>query len=234
MRRILPPLFIGVALAASVCSAYLALNYAADDGEKGLIADSEEHWFGTVTPTVLKHDFKLTNRTDQVVVLDHLVKSCGCTSASAGAKRLEPNASTVISCEMDTKGRRGQVASRVSVVYQAQGQAQQSLDLWLRAEVVPMVQLAPSKLEFSLGRSETKQINVSSSEPGVSVISVRCDHKAFAAKVLPGSPDIIEISFDASQWLDLEGATELVVETTHETERQIIVALRVIGTGAGN
>lgn len=227
MRKHLSLIVVAIAMAASLGLSALALL----GGSAGaLVVDANEHDFGTVKPGELSHTFRLTNRTRHSIEFRGIVKSCGCTEASLPARPLGPSESTAVRCVVDARGRRGKFVSFLRIMYRevgGQDGEQQAVMCILRAKVDAVVSIEPPDVEFTLGRSETKRFQVTSSEPGVKAKAVRCDHAALEAQ-LGGDGLSFEIAFDASRWKDNEGTVSVDVETSWEPEKVIRVPARIV------
>ncbi|MDD5120577.1 MAG: DUF1573 domain-containing protein [Candidatus Omnitrophica bacterium] len=64
---------------------------------------------------VLKHDFILKNETSDILEINSVNSSCGCTVSKADKKSLLPQSSTAISVTFNTKGYLGNVKQFVYV-----------------------------------------------------------------------------------------------------------------------
>jgi hypothetical protein len=64
---------------------------------------------------VLKHDFQLKNETNDILEINSIHTSCGCTASQAGKKSLTPQESTTISVTFNSKGYWGAVEQFVYV-----------------------------------------------------------------------------------------------------------------------
>jgi len=80
------------------------------------IADPNEWDFGQVkSGAILKHDFILKNETNDVIKINKIHSSCGCTASEAVKKSLLPGESTVIKVTFNSKGYSGPVRQFVYV-----------------------------------------------------------------------------------------------------------------------
>jgi hypothetical protein len=100
-------------------------GYCSAEGQEsnGLVALSEKEkvdpnqWdFGIVKPgVVLKHDFLLKNETSDILEINNIHTSCGCTASEAKKKSLLPQESTLISVSFNSHGYLGPVEQFVYV-----------------------------------------------------------------------------------------------------------------------
>lgn len=65
--------------------------------------------------TVLKHDFILKNETKDILKINNIHTSCGCTVSEADKKSLMPQESTAITVSFNTQGYSGPVQQFVYV-----------------------------------------------------------------------------------------------------------------------
>ena len=83
--------------------------------EKGKV-DLNNWDFGRVKPgTVLKHDFLLKNQTKDILKINSIHTSCGCTVSKSGKQSLLPQESTEIKVTFDSHGYSGPVTQFVYV-----------------------------------------------------------------------------------------------------------------------
>ena len=64
---------------------------------------------------VLKHDFILKNETDNILKINNIHTSCGCTASESAKKSLMPQESTTIIVSFNSKGYLGAVTQFVYV-----------------------------------------------------------------------------------------------------------------------
>lgn len=92
----------------------------------GVRAGAEQYFeervkdFGTVPrgPT-LTHYFRITNTTNQNVIISGARVSCGCTSATIAVAQLKPGESTAVTAQMDTRRFYGHKAVTIYVTFSA-------------------------------------------------------------------------------------------------------------------
>ncbi len=75
-----------------------------------------EYDFGTVEQgTIVKHSFIITNTGGDVLKINHVNASCGCTAAKPDKSELSPGESTNINVQFNTNGRKGKQRKSVYV-----------------------------------------------------------------------------------------------------------------------
>jgi hypothetical protein len=78
--------------------------------------DPNQWDFGKVKPgAVLKHDFILKNETNDILGINNIHTSCGCTASESAKKSLMPQESTTITVSFNSKGYSGPVTQFVYV-----------------------------------------------------------------------------------------------------------------------
>lgn len=78
--------------------------------------DRNEWDFGKVKPgAVLKHDFVLKNETNDILGINNIHTSCGCTASESAKKSLIPQESTAIKVTFNSGGYSGPVTQFVYV-----------------------------------------------------------------------------------------------------------------------
>ncbi|MCX5694089.1 MAG: DUF1573 domain-containing protein [Candidatus Omnitrophica bacterium] len=78
--------------------------------------DTNEWDFGVVKQgDVLKHDFILKNETNDILEINSIHTSCGCTVSQSDKKSLMPQESTVIKVSFNSRGYLGEVKQFVYV-----------------------------------------------------------------------------------------------------------------------
>jgi hypothetical protein len=79
-------------------------------------ADANEWDFGKVKQgAILKHDFVLKNQTKDILEINNIHTSCGCTASKSDKKSLSPQESTAIKVTFNSQGYLGQVQQFVYV-----------------------------------------------------------------------------------------------------------------------
>jgi hypothetical protein len=100
---------------------YCAQTPTGSSGQAGGYAEKGKidlnHWdFGKVKPeAVLKHDFILKNQTKDILKINNIHSSCGCTVSTSDKQSLLPQESTVIKVIFNSHGYSGPVTQFVYV-----------------------------------------------------------------------------------------------------------------------
>lgn len=103
--------------------------------------------FGSVPrgPT-LQYAFPLTNNSDRTIRISELRVSCGCVTATADSKELEPGERTMIRASMDTTRFEG--IKSVTIYVKFSRPRREEVRLWVRANSRNDVTLSPATLAF--------------------------------------------------------------------------------------
>jgi hypothetical protein len=139
--------------------------------------------FGKVdSGTAVKHDFTFTNLGDQTLVINDVHPGCGCTTAGAWDKQVEPGKTGKISIEFHSNGYGGPVTKTVSVT--CNDPTQGSITLQLKGVVWRPFDVAPSYTVFNVSPdNQTSQTNViritSNLDKPVVISDPTCSRAAF-------------------------------------------------------
>ena len=91
-------------------------QFAYGESEKTVTSDPNEWDFGQVKQgTISKHDFILKNETNDILEINNIHSSCGCTASESDKKTLLPQESTVIKVTFNSQGYLGPVQQFVYV-----------------------------------------------------------------------------------------------------------------------
>ena len=97
--------------------------------------------FGRVQKTgVLKHDFIISNPTEDNTVIESIKADCSCTSVISGDWLIKPGGQTRIECSLSAEGIRGKFKKEVSV--QLASPDKLMFKLVLEGEVIPSIILS--------------------------------------------------------------------------------------------
>jgi len=97
--------------------------------------EPESFDFGKVLPgRTLRKDFRLRNLGNDVLVIERVSKSCGCTEATTDASTLEPGESTPLRVTVETRSASGRVQHEVLV--RSNDPVSPALEIRLSATVV--------------------------------------------------------------------------------------------------
>jgi hypothetical protein len=230
-------LFVGLVLAAvSVGSAYLAYPTTGPQGP--LAADVTIRDMGVVRQgAVLQTSFELTNRGSKVIELLEATKSCTCTSAKLEKSQLAPGESSRLNVEIMVGANRGDLTSRLGVVFADVSKATrepQLLNLVVQTIVSPDVECDPQMLTFQRSSRAPRTVRIYSkwiNEP--LILRVQAGHRAFRARPLADGKSV-EVSFDPTLWpRDEDPLTDLVVTTPSKPQPGLRIPIRVVEDDKG-
>ncbi|WP_169976682.1 DUF1573 domain-containing protein [Tautonia rosea] len=105
------------------------------------------HNFGTVAKgSVLRHNFKITNRTNREVRISGWKPMCGCTDVNLGAQAIPPGAQTTLEVVFDTTKFSGYKATGLTL-YLEQPSAR-TIDYSLTSFIQDEIEVTPGVLDF--------------------------------------------------------------------------------------
>ena len=221
--------------------AVLAFGTAAPAGRATaapqVTVDASLHDFGSVERgTQIEHVFRLRNAGTDLLHVEHVKGSCGCTVAVISERDVAPGDSAAISVRLDTSRISGRTAKTVTAY--TDDPAAPAIALTLTGEVLADLAVAPTP--FYLGRLERgvpvrRELRVGPARPGVdyTVTSVEHTNPALHPMLWP-----TDDGFGQRVILDLDGnlplgqvSDQLVLHTTSPREPTITVP--VFGTVQG-
>ncbi len=97
-------------------------NILADENKAGssgavLFLPENQYNFGTVKEgTTVSHTFELVNKGNDILKIQDVKTSCGCTAALVSNSELKPGEKGTLKVDLDTKGRQGKMSRTVSIV----------------------------------------------------------------------------------------------------------------------
>lgn len=113
----------------------------------GAVFPDRVHDFGTVAKgSKLRHSFKVTNTTSNVIHIASYATKCGCTEVKIGADTIPPGTQTTIEATLDTTRFQGVKASGLTLTIDQP--VQTSIDLNMNCFIRGDVLLTPGLLEF--------------------------------------------------------------------------------------
>lgn len=105
----------GIILFLLSCCFLLQFTYAEKVGVADIV-DPNQWDFGTVKQgAILKHDFVLKNETKNILGINNIHTSCGCTVSESDKKSLMPQESTTVTVSFNSRGYAGPVTQFVYV-----------------------------------------------------------------------------------------------------------------------
>jgi len=127
--------------------------------------DAAEHNFGKVwAGATVTHTFRFTNASDKPIAIKNVSTSCGCTTTKDYARTVAPGAAWELAATFNTKGQRGTVSKKITVVTDAAGQP--NIIFTIAGEVATRYKAEPNP-SFIFGRikgdaPETRTLTITS------------------------------------------------------------------------
>ena len=143
--------------------------------------------FGKVDAgTVVKHDFVFTNTGDQRLEISDVRPSCGCTTAGAWDKQVEPGKSGTIPVQFNSGGYGGSVLKAVTV--SCNDPMRKSVMLQIKGAIWRAFDINPMYAVFNLSpEAQTNQTQVvkivSNDDQPVTVSDPACNNPAFKTEL---------------------------------------------------
>jgi hypothetical protein len=110
----------------------------------------------------VRHNFVLTNRTNEAITILDVRASCGCTSGRASASQVLPGGQAVVEAQMDTRNFVGLKATTLTVSLVTASGRQGEARFGVQSNILPDVVLNPGSVDFGLvARGATPQQVVS-------------------------------------------------------------------------
>jgi hypothetical protein len=176
--------------------------------------------FGTVSQGIEHGKAIVANVSTKPVEIKSVVKGCDCSEVLIKRGTLLPGEQREMSFQWDTRGRRGDNAISIAVIYTVEGDApaERFDTLIVEADIIPDFDIIPTKLEFMSDLQDAHMITLANTEGNSATISdVLIQHPAFFVVV---SPDMqsATISFDPERWTDETRYVLAQIVTTSENE----------------
>ena len=114
---VLPFLFLLFQFSLCFAAAPVAADKPAAPGAQTAPDKADDTWdFGTVKQgEILKHEFLLKNKTENIMEINSIHTSCGCTASESGKKSILPGGETPIKVTFNSRGYLGQAQQFVYV-----------------------------------------------------------------------------------------------------------------------
>ena len=177
--------------------------------------------FGTVSWGIEHGKAVVTNVSEKPVDIKAVTKGCDCSEVLIEQGRLMPGQQREMAFQWDTRGRRGDNAISISVLYIVEGEPKERfIPLIIKADIIPDFEISPAKLEFVSDKQAAQQITLTYKDGAyVTISDVVIHHPAFTAEV---SDDIrspnATVSFDPEKWIDGTRYLQARVVTTSENQ----------------
>lgn len=196
LKRLIPAiLFVCLPLlvpAAETTSTSAASATAAATVGSQIQFDSPVYDFKTVNVgDLVKHVFTFTNTGDALLVVSNVQPSCGCTTAGAWSKEVEPGKTGTVPIQFNSSSYSGSVAKTVTVT--SNDKQHPSLTLQIKGTVWRPIDVSPQNAvlnippEGSQEATTTLHIVNNTAEP-VTLEQPQCDKSAFTAELKTVQP----------------------------------------------
>lgn len=161
----------------------------ATGGGPKIAFDNEAYDFGKVLyGDTMKHEFVVTNAGDQVLRIEKLHATCGCTRTIKGDVEIPPGGKTSIEAEFDTTGLRPGRKEK-SIYVHSNDPVRPIVKLSLLADLVRDINVAPPSLARQLSKLEEKvvfQMKLeNSSDKPYSIIGIKSPPGSVSASLEP-------------------------------------------------
>jgi hypothetical protein len=191
--------------------------------------------FGSVPRgPMLSHPFRVTNNTQQTVVIGGIRVSCGCVTATAQTGMLAPGQSTVIFTTMDT--RRFSGVKTVTIFVSLTAPRSEEVRLWVQANSRDDVTVTPEAISFGQikrASQPTGSVNVIFLGGSQwSITGVQCDSNYVRAQSVEVSRNFNEVTYKVSAHLRSDAPvgrwfTDIWLSTNNPATPRVRVPLTV-------
>ncbi|MBK9138715.1 MAG: DUF1573 domain-containing protein [Verrucomicrobia bacterium] len=177
-----------------------AIQPAANSDARIQFAELEKDFGRVEHGAVVKHDFVFTNIGTSTLEITDVRPGCGCTTAGAWDRRVEPGQTGRIPLQLNTTGFSGSITKTATITCNAANQSH--LYLQLKAQIWKPVDINPTSAYFNLTAdtttNEVRTIRIVNHLDTPLVLSEpECTNQVFAAKlttVQPGKEFDLEVS----------------------------------------
>ncbi|MBK6678586.1 MAG: DUF1573 domain-containing protein [Ignavibacteriales bacterium] len=170
--------------------------------------------FGAIEQgAIVKHKFVIVNNGDQMLNIDKVVSSCGCTVAEPEKKELKPSETTTIAVEFNSTGRLGDQVKTISILSNDPVNPLFQLTISGKVMEAPKKELSGAKIKFEKSQHDFgiikegividhvfKFTNIGKSDLEIRDIRTSCGCTAASPskKVFkPGESGELKVSFDS-------------------------------------
>lgn len=164
---------------------------SASDGGAQIQFQELVHDFGTVWDLELqKTEFAFTNVGDDVLIVEDIKASCGCTATKLDKRRYEPGEGAAIGVEFDAKGK-GRQRKTIDVI--TNSASQPLVRLAIEADVRQFISIDPAVVQFNeiqLAQPHSKIVAVSSADPSFEIQSVGTYGEHVHAELIDSGSDL--------------------------------------------
>lgn len=120
------------------------------------------HNFGPVPRgAVVRHDFEMTNNTNETLTVLDVRASCGCTSGRASATTVAPGQTVQIEAQMDTRNFVGRKATKLTITLLTASGKNAEVQLAVVTEILADIVLNPGTIDFgSVRKGQTPKLEM--------------------------------------------------------------------------
>ncbi|MFC2083418.1 DUF1573 domain-containing protein [Bacteroidota bacterium] len=186
------------------------LSYCQALGPKISSTESEYDFGDIIEGDIVSHDFTILNTGDDVLLINRVKASCGCTAAAPSKKELEPGESTGVKVTFNSSRRKGNQKKHVYVFSNDPKKPQ--LRLSFKANILPkgnFSKLVLSETLHNFGKIKSGEeyiLNVNIMNKGSLLLDITKIHSscdcielnASSQKIKPGQKTSLELKFDSS------------------------------------
>jgi hypothetical protein len=204
-------------------------NVAPPQPPVGLVALSDPLDLGDIPQDVIDGTFELTNKSEMLVRITQIIPTCRCTEIKVPNNKIASGETAKISFKWDSSGVRGVKGSSFTVFYSEEGRVElRSLTLYVKGNIIPLFDLVPEKLEFTVGKAETKNIKLVPHQTSLDIAIEEVSNILPAFHVEKISDREISVTFLPEEWVDdSEKVPYIVLKTDSKKERHCDVFINV-------
>lgn len=213
------------------------------------VFSEEKYDFGSIRQgEIVSHEFVLKNEGNEILKIENVKATCGCTAVAPEKKELKPGESTKIGVKFDSNGRRG-VQQKYVYVFTNDPERPQSrlafatkilLEGEMESEVVnpPLFHIKSNEIDFgSVSEGEVKSERITFMNRGKSeleIISVKssCDCAAVSVskkKLRPNEVAFLSVRFDSrGKSGALTHTIDLITNDKQHTEVAVTIKANVV------
>ncbi|MDR1480563.1 MAG: DUF1573 domain-containing protein [Planctomycetaceae bacterium] len=232
-KSIVPNLFLGLSGLLFFVAVCVFLRFAALDRSvrPSLTFTPAIVQFGTISQGTVVGKATVKNTSNKSIIVDSIVSSCDCTQVLIERGVLLPDADREISFQWDTRGRRGESGTLVSVVYFFEGETvKYVVPLNFSATVIPDFDVLPNELNFHSNKSESLSFSLKQTGHGDNEIQMEeiiLNHPAFSI-VTDETKTTGTISFDSGLWTDDVRYLLIQIKTSSKNEPIFRLPINII------
>jgi hypothetical protein len=196
-------------------------NSSAPQPPDGLVALNDPLDLGDIPQDIFDGTFELVNKSKKPVRIVRISHSCRCTQMDVTGNDIASGETVKIAFKWDTTGARGVKGSNFTIFYSEKGwEGLRSFPLSVQGNIIPLYDLVPEKLEFTVGKAETKTVKLVPRKVGQSIILESCGSSLSAFKTEKVSDQELKVIFFPEKWIGDPGILSYIsVNTNVENEK---------------